>query len=172
MVVRRMCISGDINDEVFLSLSLFLDSMLIHSKTKPVVLTLCSTGGSEVAAFAIYGKIRSMPYPIHIECFGAIYSAAILVLAAGDRRAAHELTTFLVHDSRHELGAITTTTMAQATRAAEASERLFYATLGSRTKLPYSVWAQKSLDSVFFGAKQAMEWGLISSIIGGSGEKD
>lgn len=65
----------------------------------PLVIGLCTEGGSAVAGFALYNLIRHYQqfFPIDVVATGKCMSAGVIVLQAGRRRLAVTDTQFMVH---------------------------------------------------------------------------
>ena len=66
---------------------------------KAITIRLHSEGGSVYEALAIVGRIEKCKCQIITEGYGAIMSAATLILASGDKRRISRLAWFMVHES-------------------------------------------------------------------------
>lgn len=140
---------------------------LAHIEKKAVEIELHSEGGSAEDALAFYGKIRNHTTPIHITAHGIVHSSAILVLAAADHRSASEECVFMVHDSRETFKNASLEDLMVAVDRVEREERQWAKLLESRTGTPFEVWRTLSRKSTYMNAREALQFGLIHSILKG-----
>lgn len=161
--MRKINLIGEINYDLFSKFVEELDT-LTSENDDVINVDLCSGGGDENIALAFFDKIRTCPADIHIRALGEIQSAAVLVLAAGDKRRTGPSTVFMVHDSEVETEGSTLQVAKEASRL-EHSEETFYSLLGSRTKLSYAIWRKLSKEVTYFNANKAKEYGLVHSIV-------
>lgn len=100
---------------------------------------------------------------------GSIMSAAVPILAAGEKgeRAATPTTRFMLHLPRvWSFGAATSDELTTESDELRALETLYCGVLGKRTKRPAKFWLEKirTKKDWYFGAKEALELGLIDSV--------
>jgi ATP-dependent Clp protease protease subunit len=163
---RRIYLHGDIDpDSVATAIrGIYL---LAEQSPNPIQLIITSYGGDIDQAFALHDVIRGVPNYIYTVALGTCMSAAPFLLAAGcpGHRSASENAEFMLHATSLELGGMlgnVEATVKATKRRSEAMDRL----LGKYTKKDYRFWAKigKSAVDHYFGAEQALEWGLIDRI--------
>lgn len=168
--VKNRCIflTEDISEESAGHIIMGMYYLECEDSTKPIELRIMSEGGDVYSAYGIHDVTRTLRSPIHTMGLGKVMSAAILLVACGEKnnRWAGENTTFMIHvphwpksdvsqhDHRNEV---------------DESERLtdrWYYLMGKYTKKPSKFWknlCNKKVD-VYFDADQALEWGIIDNI--------
>lgn len=95
---RIVKIFGEIDED---TADVFTDAMLslsFESPEKEITLYINSEGGSMYAMFAMHDVMRMIPNPIHTIGIGRVMSAAVLLLAAGDRRSIMPNTYVMMHE--------------------------------------------------------------------------
>lgn len=162
--VRKIYLIGEINQEMYEQFSNELDVLVDESKVKPIIIELCSGGGEDNTSLAFYGKIRSCPCPVHITAFGEIQSAAVLMLAAGDKRCADPNVIFMVHESSDKIAGDTKELLREAERMEKAEDH-YYGLLEEHTKLTCLEWRYYAALTTYFSSEQAVAWGVIDSVL-------
>lgn len=165
MANRKLYIVGAIDEALYAKFSLEMDDLLSENNKKPITIEICSGGGEDAAAFAIYGKMMASSVPLHVMAYGEIQSAAVLLLAAGDRRYADAQVDFMVHESASELEGETHVVLAAAKRL-EKSECKYYTLLANHTETTYEQWRELAKTTTFFTSEDALRYGLIDKIVG------
>ena len=97
-VVEREIYIGDIEEEHglwFVKALAYLEGL----SGDPITLVINSSGGDVLASFAIHDAMRSSECEIRTRGTGAVCSAAILLLAAGNHRAATESCIAMSHQA-------------------------------------------------------------------------
>lgn len=95
---RIVNIFGDIDDEMA---TVFIDSVLELSFENPaseITVYINSEGGCVYSMFAMHDVMRKITNPIHTIGIGRVMSAAVLLLAAGDRRSITPNTYVMLHE--------------------------------------------------------------------------
>lgn len=101
---REIQLTGIIGDDICFE---FVDAALtvLESQSrKGIKVKIYSTGGSVYEALAIVGRLTASHCQITTEGYGAIMSAATLILACGSKRRISQYTTFMHHESSYYLG--------------------------------------------------------------------
>ena len=70
----------------------------------PIIVKINSLGGSVYDALAIVGRVKASPCHITTEGFGAVMSAATLILMCGDVRKMSKFCTPMFHQSSYHVG--------------------------------------------------------------------
>ena len=99
---RKISISSDINNHVAQLVIKYLRDCAASDPEKPVELEINSNGGDVSAAYAIVDVMESIQLPVMTFALGTCASAAVLLLAAGDRgsRVVGANVTVMIHDVR------------------------------------------------------------------------
>lgn len=164
--MRRITIHGEITDETFSRFSKKL-TKLAALDNSPIVLELHSEGGSPYAALAIYGRIVSSSVPVHVVAFGAVMSAATIILAAGHKRSMAPESWFMTHLSESKAEG----NFKSQKRAAEQAyrEELQWAEILSKhSLLSAKEWYNMSINTTYLSAQQCLQYGLIDNILKGA----
>lgn len=91
----RIAIDGEITDELAASVKRKLAAAKLSGT---LVVSVTTLGGDLAAAFDIFDAIRAHPAAVKItEGRGTVYSAGVLIFAAGDVRRLHADATVLLH---------------------------------------------------------------------------
>jgi len=165
---RRLFLYEDIDE---ISIGRFIQGLVIladESTEKPIEILMSSCGGDEYEMLAAYDMMRSLSnVNIIVKAIGKVMSAAPLILAAGDVRVAYPNTQFMVHESWYNLEERhnnAKTTVAHY----EDITKLWAVKMAERTELSAKQWlnlTEKTGRDKYFGAEQALKYGLIDKII-------
>ncbi len=98
---KNIYLFGGINFDSAKSVIQEIDLANKNEDCKDILITICSGGGSLVAAFAICEHIRLSKKTVNCLATGWCGSAAVVVLQYGKERTATEITRFLLHPSSH-----------------------------------------------------------------------
>ena len=93
-----------ITDEIGFPAFDFLDAAMTEMEgqsRKTITIKIHSEGGSVYEAMAMVGRIKKSKCKIVTEGYGAIMSAATLILAAGDERKISEYSWFMHHEASY-----------------------------------------------------------------------
>jgi ATP-dependent protease ClpP protease subunit len=160
---RIIQVTGDIERPLFDFVDAALNEMERQSKST-VTLKVHSLGGSVYEALAILGRIERSPCYIVTEGYGAIMSAATLLLACGDRRKLSRRAWFMHHEASYLIEGRHASNKA-AVAQAEREERAWADTMAQLTNKPSQFWLKKGMhvDS-YFTAEQLLELGVVDEI--------
>jgi len=163
---RRVFLHGDV-DEDTISYAIRGMYMMADRNKKPIQLYVASYGGSVDEAFALHDVTRTIRVPVHTIALGMCMSAAPFLVACGEpgERYASENCEFMLHTGSMGIDASVANVAgtAEAFRArCERMDRL----LAKYSNKPYRHWKKfsDSATDFYFGAEQALEWGLIDQI--------
>jgi ATP-dependent Clp protease protease subunit len=134
----------------------------------PIELRICSYGGSTDDMFALHDVTRTLKSPIHTTGMGKVMSAAILLVACGERgeRWAGPNTTFMVHPPSWDSPDAKMHEHEAFARMNRSQWESWYKLMERYTAQPAKFWRRlcnKNHD-VYFTADDAKEWGLIDHI--------
>lgn len=158
-------LDGTIGEDInFIDVDAALHLLEIEHKT--ILIKLNSGGGAVYDAFAIASRIANSPSKIIVEAQGLVASAALLLLAVGDVRISSAFTTFMHHDS-HTYIQGRFHNLTNTINAIKLEEKRFADMLSQFTKRDSAWWESKAVPEFWFGANEALEFGLIDNIIQG-----
>lgn len=163
---RIIFLNGPVEDEVagiLIAQFLFLDA---QDKDKEIWFYINSPGGVVTAGFAIYDAMTYIKAPINTVCIGQAASMGAFLLTMGDkdRRYASPNSRIMIHSVSGGFSGSTADSKIQLKEMLRLEE-IIYQHMADK--------ANKSIDQLkkdcerdnFMSAKEAMEYGLIDSII-------
>lgn len=152
---------GEVNEEMVKQVA----DYLINSEGI-VEVVLCSGGGMALDGLAIAGLFHNHPKPVHVRAYGKVMSAATLILASADKRAAASTTWFMVHEDTVEVEGSTAEVKATA-KQQDAEEAHWNSFMQKFTGTAAATWDKLSTATTYFTATKALELGLIDEILDG-----
>jgi len=168
---RTIVIADEINKKLARDVMTRLILLDRESAENEILILINSHGGDADAGFAIYDMIRFIRPPVKIVCAGLAASAAVIILLAAEKENRLSLpnSRFLIHQpSTGVMGSA-------ADIEIEASEILKF-----REKINQLIARETGQDpkkveddtkrNFWMSAEQALDYGLISKIIGGFSE--
>lgn len=162
---RVITIWNDIDSEVFADIDAALTEMETQSK-QAVTIRLFSFGGDPYAAMAIVGRMkRSTVSQIITEGYGAIMSAATLILAAGKKRRVSNYSWLLHHETSYELEYGSHTTHKEAVAQADAEEQYWAFWMSKFTNKTKKFWLEAGRKkNTYLDAKRLVEYGVVDEL--------
>ncbi len=169
VVGRSFCLSRDIDENSFAEIDAklcILEREPYESERQPITIKINSVGGSVHDAWAIVSRIKRSPCPIITEAYGAVYSAATMIFAAGSTRRASKYCEFMYHSTsvtevtgqKHSVKSVLV--------SMEREEQLYCEFLEQNSKKSRRWW-KKLLDSkkdVYLTAEQVLKLGVAEEI--------
>lgn len=149
----QIAFSGDIDDR-------FLETIY----QMPHRLILCSGGGSIYVMSAAIDLLEGLG-DVEIIGTGSIFSAALPILASGKKRYCTPRTRFMVHDASVSDFQGKARDLSNERREVLLANRRDLDVLGARTKKSRAFWTRLSERTTFFGADEALKWGLVDRIL-------
>jgi ATP-dependent protease ClpP protease subunit len=132
---------------------------------EPVTVIINSFGGLEDEALAIVGRMRASPCEIITEGYGAVQSAATMILAAGDFRRASRYSRFMSHEGSYSLDG-QHSTIASEVEWRKIMESRWCGFLAEFSKKPKSFWAKAIRNqSQHLTAEQLLAYGIVDELI-------
>lgn len=128
---------------------------------------LSSCGGGETDAYAIFDALRSLTGGIVVDAIGTCWSAATIVLQAGDTRRISPYASFLLHDSLvpKEEPPVNAGHLRRMNRLYERDEARYANLLASRSKLTSNKIKSMCKDETYLTAHEVVKYGLADEII-------
>ena len=116
--------------------------------------------------FALYDIIQTIKSPVKTIGIGAICSAAVLLLACGEKREATENSWLMAHNATTDCEGNILKVRAQF-EAFKRYEKLRYDLLAKHTNLTAAQWKKRenSEGEVWLDSKQMLEAGIIDKIL-------
>lgn len=134
-------------------------------KNDPITVLLNSDGGDVYEALGIIDYIKGLPVKVNIVARGRAMSAAALMLACTTgTRAASKMTSIMVHEISSANQGKASDIRANADHLQEL-EDLTFDLLAQHSKMDAEFWRKNARKDFFFGSKQALEYGLIDTIL-------
>lgn len=172
ILLRTYTLSGEIDENTskdiidFISMVNDIDLTINPPNRKPINIILNSMGGTIYDGFAIIGAIEQSQTPVHITCLGSAMSMALAILASGHYKIGHSLSSYMYHecldDVSYEKMSVIKENLDEGNRLMEMYDDYIL----SKTKL-----TRRKLNKVkknkfdwYFGADEALEYGLIDEI--------
>jgi ATP-dependent Clp protease, protease subunit len=133
----------------------------------PIQLYINSPGGVAYDGLAIYDTMQHVRCPVHTTCSGIAMSAAALVLVGGEpgRRASLPNGRMLIHQPSGGFQGQQSDIAIHAAEAMQLRERLD-AIFARHTGQSYEQVRDDMERDRFFSAQEAMQYGLIDTIVG------
>jgi ATP-dependent Clp protease protease subunit len=85
MTPRKLTLWGEITGANTKSIIQDLITLSWESEEEPIEIWICSPGGGLGFAYALYDTMMAVPCPVHTVGLGYVYSAATLILTAGEK---------------------------------------------------------------------------------------
>jgi ATP-dependent protease ClpP protease subunit len=157
-----------LTDEIVFPAFDFVDAALTeleNESRKGVTIRLNSLGGSVYEALAIVGRINASPCKITIEGYGAIMSAATLILAAGDKRKLSHLAWFMHHEASVDAGEMRAAQLDAFTKQLKREEKQWAKAMAEYTNRDAKFWLTKGTHiDAYFDANELLKLGVIDEV--------
>lgn len=162
---RVVYFNGDV-DESMVDRTIKSLCHLDSQSDKPIILKICSYGGSVDLMFALYDVIRQCRSHITTVGTGAICSAAVLLLACGDERHATENSWLMAHRAKGGSFGDSDEVGAQA-EAFKKYEDKRYKLLARHSKWSAKKWRDKEAEKgeVWMEPKEMLQSGVVDKIV-------
>lgn len=148
---------GDIDDK-------FFETLLASRSNK---LFLCSGGGDAHISLGAADHVIAAGRPRIIVGVGKIFSAALAIFVVGKTRLVYPTTRFFDHEPETEMGKVTTRQQGREFKESQWLMRTCCELYGKYTKRPAEWWRQQieKKELFYFGATEAVEWGVADRIL-------
>lgn len=160
---RKIYISGEITTEAFTKFSRRL-SRLERESSKPIEIELISEGGCAYDALAFAGRMRNSKCELIVKAYGLVASAAVIILAYGDKRYMAREAWLMVHEDSAELDG-SVTDIEKAAAHMRRLEDQWANLLTQVTSTSYEVWETAHANTTFYSANECKILGLIDEVI-------
>lgn len=161
--IRILYIVDDISMESYAIFSRELAELQSISN-ETIDIELASHGGDAYAALAYAARIRLSTCDIRITAVGFVASAAVLILAAGDKRFMTEESWVMVHEDAGELEGDVTSLEREAAQMRKL-ENQWNSLLEKYTKVSAADWATFHKQTTYLTPISCRNLGLIDEIL-------
>ncbi len=162
---RTVQIVGEIDQNMYILVDTALNLLEQDSKAT-ITVRINSEGGSVYDALAIVGRLRASKCQIITEGFGAVMSAATLILACGKKRRMSKFCTFMHHESSIELGGTLNQVEHTIIQMKRESDE-WCKNMAQFSNKDVDFWATRGLlgQDLYLTATQCLEFGVIDEVI-------
>lgn len=162
-VGRTIVISGDIDSEAYLAFTERLAELEEESDVD-VTLELNSQGGCAEDALAIVGRMRTSKCRVNVFVSGACYSAAAVILAAGDSRAITTESWVMVHEEQGKSGGSVSAREKDLAHYRR-MENQWNSLMAFYTTASVEKWAQLHKNETYLTPAECLELGLVDKVV-------
>lgn len=161
---RIITIKEEIDAELFGRIDAALSEMESDNR-RAITIRINSEGGSVYDALAIVGRLKSSKCRIITVGFGAIMSAATLILACGDERKMSDIAWFMHHESQYGVEG-SHSQIVDAVAQAEKEENQWALAMEGYSKKDAKFWRKVAKDkNAYFTAQELLDMGVIDELI-------
>jgi len=161
---RAITITGDIDSDTFRVVDLGMSEMELSGKGA-ITIKLNSTGGSIYDAMAVVGRLNSSRCPIITKGYGAIMSAATLILASGDKRIMSKYSSFMHHEASYGMEGRHSEVKAVVIQM-DKDNKIWSDWMSEFTKMSPLFWSEKGLHvDCYLTPEECKKYGIVDKII-------
>ncbi len=157
-------LAEEISDENYAKFSEKLYELERDSKRKTAFIELCSPGGDAYSALAYASRIRNSRLDIVVYASGLVASAAVLVLAYGDKRLMAKEAWVMVHEDSGKLKG-DVRKLEKDAKHMRRMETQWCDLLEERTAFASENWKGLHQDETFMSAEECLDARLIDEIV-------
>ena len=167
MKTRQIIFSGEINKDLADKIVRQLLVLEADDAKKPIYMYIDSPGGDVDAGFAIFDMIRFVSCPVILIGMGLIASAAALILLAVDKknRVALPNSRYLIHQPSSGMRGVATDIEIHA-KEMEKTKAILNKIIAEQTGKSVEQVTSDTERDYWLGASEAVEYGLVSRIVG------
>ena len=162
--VRKINIIGDIDSDSYSAFVVELDALEADSH-KDITIELSSEGGVALDALAFSSRMRVSPCKFIIRAYGLVGSAAVLVLASGDKRIMTRESWLYVHEDQNPKERESTSQKEKSAKQMRTFENQWNQLLEFYTKTSAELWADLHRKDIFIPAEECVKLGIIDEVI-------
>lgn len=164
LVARKIRISGEIDEKAFDHFDSCMNELERISKD-PITVVISSPGGNPYSALSIVGRLRSSPCSIYTEAHGHAMSAAIMILACGDKRSMSQYCWFMAHKASYSLEGPHDYIMSEVMNM-ETQEKMWAEWMSEFSKKSKEFWMDVvKQKNYYITAQHCLEYGIVDKII-------
>jgi ATP-dependent protease ClpP protease subunit len=140
-------------------------SIMEAESKKAITIRIKSVGGDVYSTLALVGRLKSSKCKIITEGYGEVMSAAVLVLACGEKRRISKYAFFMHHEASYEVEgrhSANKNTVAQM----EKEEKQWAKWMASFSKKDEKFWLTKGITfDAYFTPEELLKMGVVDEII-------
>lgn len=161
---RVISLTGDVDESMFMKLDAALSEMESESRAA-ITIKINSPGGFVYQAMAIVGRMRHSKCKIVTCGYGAVMSAATLILAAGDKRLISKYAWFMHHESQYAVEGRHSEIKASVAQG-EREEAQWAGWMADFSNKPKEFWLKNGthVDS-YFSAEELLDLGVADELV-------
>ena len=161
---NRIAIIGAVTEEAYAKFSEELRAFE-KAKATEVFVEISSGGGTAYDALAFYSRMRLSPCHITVLVVGLVASAAVLVLAAGDKRLMTKESWVMVHEDQVSKLTARVTEIEKYGRHLRRMEDQWNRLLADSSTLSAAGWSQLHKTETYLTPEDCLRHGLIEEIV-------
>ena len=146
----------------------FVDAALSEMESmngKAVTIRIKSEGGDVYDAMAIVGRMKRSKCKIITEGYGAIMSAATLILAAGNKRRISQYAVFMHHEAWYHLATARHSEQQATVKQMETEEKLWSKWMATFSGKTEKFWYEKGKHmDAYFTPEQLLKFGVVEEV--------
>ncbi len=164
---RKINLIGDVDEAMYSHFVEELDGMVeIEGDKTDIYIELASHGGDAMIAVALFDRIRLHQGIVTIKAIGPIFSAAVLILAAGDVRIMTKNSWVMLHEDTVVIDEDARVSQVEIhAKNARLLEDQWNKLLASKTKTSAEAWAQLHERESYLTADECKKLGLIDKVV-------
>lgn len=161
---RKIILVGAIDEASYRQFSEDMRALEDDNPDGTISIDLSSTGGSAYDALAYCGRMRTSDCHIIVRAYGFVASAAVLVLAAGDKRVMTTEAWVMVHEDSDELSG-EVRELERETKHMRRLEEQWASLLADRTRITADEWARMHKETTYLSATECFRLGLVDELV-------
>lgn len=163
---RILFLGTEINSDVANIINSQLLFLEMENPTQPINLYINSPGGSVYDGLSIYDLMKYISCPVNTNCIGTAASMGAVLLSSGDKRTALPHSKIMIHQPLGGNGRMMQASDIEiANIEMQKCKSTLYDILSENTKKPVEEIIKACDRDNWFTAKEAVDFGLIDSII-------
>lgn len=160
---RIIKITGEIDEEMFSIVDAALTQMEAESRAT-ITIKIDSPGGEVYQAMAIIGRMHESTCNIVTKGYGAVMSAATLILAAGNKRKISKHAWFMNHEASYGIDGKHSEHKVIVAQA-EREEQQWAECLAQFSKRPKAFWLKNGTGTdAYFSAEELITMGVVDEL--------
>ena len=163
---RIIFLHEEINADVASTMIATLLYLNIKDSKEPISIYINSVGGTVTnGLFTIYDTMQRIEAPVETVCVGEAYSAAAVILAAGDKRKAYPNSKVMIHNIQVSGMWGDSQEIIREAKLVDEENKKLLETLARHTGKPLSRIKKDCSRDFYMTADEALKYGIIDEIL-------
>ena len=163
---RIIFLHEEINADVASTMIATLLYLNIKDNEEPISIYINSVGGTVTnGLFTIYDTMQRIEAPVETVCVGEAYSAAAVILAAGDKRKAYPNSKVMIHNIQVSGMWGDSQEIIREAKLVDEENKKLLETLARHTGKPLSRIKKDCSRDFYMTADEALKYGIIDEIL-------